>query len=218
MRLLIIPALLSLSLACVEDVGTDRVKARVEDVPAEQLRRAADPSKPAAPPIGKITPLKVDPEQSSIRALAAKITAKHPIDFKTFSGKVGLVQGKLATISYEVVMKDMVADHPKLTTHLLDADFFDVGKYPTSTFVSAKITEGSATEGMTHTVSGDFMIHGITKRLTFPAKIDITDSEVRASTEFVIDRNDFGMTYAGRADDLIQDNVRMNIELVSPRK
>ena len=36
-----------------------------------------------------------------------------------------------------------------------------------------------------------------------------------ATTEFVLNRQDFGITYPGRPDDLIQDNVRMNITLVA---
>ena len=41
--------------------------------------------------------------------------------------------------------------------------------------------------------------------------------KVSAKTEFVINRQDFGVTYPGRADDLVQDNVAMQIEFVAPR-
>ena len=60
-------------------------------------------------------------------------------------------------------------------------------------------------------------IRGTTKRLTFPANVTVSATEVKAITEFVINRQDFGVTYPGRPDDLVQDNVRMNVELAAAR-
>jgi polyisoprenoid-binding protein YceI len=212
MRLLIVPVVLATMLACVEDVGKDKVKATVEDVPAAAAKKAPEP------PAGKsVTSYKVDASKSAIRALGAKITATHPVDFKAFQGKVGLTDDKVSAVSFEVTMKDLESDHPKLTSHLLNADFFDVEKHPTSQFVSREIKQGAAEEGFTHTVTGEMTIMGTTKLITFPAKIEVGAAEVKANTEFVINRQDFGISYPGRPDDLIQDNVRMTISLVAPR-
>ena len=208
-------ALASLSLlalsACVEDVGKGRVAAKVEDVPA---------AAPAAPEAAKVDvkTMPVDAARSKVNALGAKITATHPIVFKDYTGEVGMAGDSLHSVAFTVQMATLEADHPKLTAHLKDADFFDVATHPTSAFKSVEVKAGSDAEGdWTHTVVGDMTIRGTTKRITFPAKVAIGDGEVKATSEFVLNRQDFGVTYPGKPDDLVQDNVRMNIELVAPK-
>ena len=205
-----LPALALIALtACVEDVGKDKVAATVEDAPTETTTAEKAPAKGQA--------LKVDTSRSSIRALGAKITATHPVDAKEFSGEVTFDGKAVTAVSFKVDMAKIEADHPKLTSHLLDEDFFHVEVHPDATFKSASIKEGSETEGMTHTVSGDLTIRGKTKRVTFPAAITVEADAVKANTEFTIDRQDFGVSYPGRADDLVQDNVVLTIAFVAPR-
>ena len=118
----------------------------------------------------------------------------------------------------QVLIRYLFFRYWDLTAHLKNEDFFEVEKFPKATFKSASITEGSDAEGdWTHTVAGDFTIRGVTKRLTFPAKISVTDGEVTANTEFVMNRKDFGITYPGMPDNLIKDNVKMTISFVAPR-
>ena len=211
MRLLTISTLILALTACVQDVGEGKVKAKVENAPAAAVEAAAK----AAPAASDV--YAVDPAQSSIKALGAKVTATHPIDFKSFKGKVAFDGDKPNKVTFEVAMDSMEADHPKLTTHLLNADFFDVEKYPTAGFASTEIKEGSDEEGYAYTVTGVFGIHGVQKQLTFPANFAKTDTGVKANTEFVINRQDFGIAYPGRPDDLIQDNVRMTISFVAAK-
>ena len=66
-------------------------------------------------------------------------------------------------------------------------------------------------------VTGDLTIRGKTKRVSFPAKLGVGETEVSATTEFVIDRQDFDVAYPGRPDDLIQDNVLLQVDFVAPR-
>ncbi|HEV1996124.1 MAG TPA: YceI family protein [Candidatus Acidoferrum sp.] len=75
-------------------------------------------------------------------------------------------------------------------------DFFDVEKYPTLSFRSTRV---AATGKETYDVEGDLTIHGVTKRITVPAKVigvrvmpgigDFAGFE----TTFKIDRRDFGV-------------------------
>jgi len=213
----LLPALALLTLAaCVEDVGKGRVKADVQDVPAAPAQAAGETA--PAPTQAAGTELKIDQSASSIRALGAKITATHPIDFKDIEGTVTVDGDTVTAVAFTVQMATLESDHPKLTAHLKNEDFFDVDKFPTSTFKSVAITSGSKSEGdWTHTVSGDFMIHGKTKRVSFPAKIAVGADKVEATTEFVLDRKDFEVVYKGKPDDLIQDNVRMTIAFSAPR-
>lgn len=208
--LALLPAALATLVACVGDVGEGRVAATVQEVPAAAAAAAAAPA-----PAG--TPLAVDTARSSIRALGAKITAEHPIDFPQYAGTATVDGEQLTGLAFTVEMASLQADHPKLTQHLLDEDFFAVARFPQATFRSVAIAPGSDTPGATHTVTGDLMIRGKTKRISFPATVSVGSEAVEARTEFVINRQDFGVTYPGRPDDLVQDNVRMTITLVAPR-
>ncbi len=144
----VLPALLLLLLsACVEDVGKGKVKADVQDVPAAPAapEPAAAAAAPAAAPAGAA--LNIDASASSIRALGAKITATHPIDFKDFSGTVTVADDQVVGVDFTVQMAALESDHPKLTAHLKDADFFDVATFPTSTFKAVEIKAGAQAEG-----------------------------------------------------------------------
>lgn len=203
--------------ACVEDVAKDKVEAVVEEPPAVEEPAPAEAEHPPAEAAMPGDAWMVNAEQSKIEALGAKITAKHPITFHDYEGKVHVADGKVAGVMFTVQMKTLTSDHEKLTSHLLTPDFFGVEEFPTAEFRSTEITEGSDAEGMTHTIKGSFTIHGQTKLITFPAKIEVGEAEVKASTEFALNRQDFGITYPGKPDDLIQDSVVLTVELVAPK-
>ena len=52
----------------------------------------------------------------------------------------------------------------------------------------------------------------MTKQVTFPATIKVAEG-VHVQAEFAINRKDFGINYAGMADDLIKDDVLIKLEL-----
>jgi polyisoprenoid-binding protein YceI len=190
---------------CVADVGKDHVAAKVEEAPA------VAPAAPAAG--GKV--LQVDRSRASLHALGAKVTAQEPIDFPDFTGSVTLDGDVPTAVAFDATLGTLVARVDRLTEHLKTEDFFYVEKYPHATFASTAITPGGT--GGTHTVTGDLTIRGQTKRVTFPATFTLTPAEVSANAEFVINRQDFGITYPGKADDLVQDNVVLTVKFVAPR-
>ena len=194
---------------CIEDVAKDKVEAVVEDVePAEPKAKEPAPAHAGAA-------WAVVKESSKLSALGAKVTATHPIVFPDFDATVTVDAGSLTGLSYTVQMASLEADHPKLTSHLKNEDFFDVAGHPTSSFVSSSIRAGSDVEGMTHTVKGALTIRGTSKEVTFPAKVMRKGKRLEASTEFAIDRKDFGVVYPGRPDDLVQDKVVLTIVLAA---
>ena len=159
--------------------------------------------------------LAITPSNSKIDFVGAKVTASHPGGFTDFAGKVG-VGDPVETSSIELTIQtaSLFADKQKLTKHLKSPDFFDVGKFPTATFRSTEIKK----EDAGYTISGDLTLHGVTKRVSFPATISATDSEVSASAEFSINRQDFGIAYPGMPDDLIRDLVVIKLSLNLPRQ
>ena len=192
-------ALLAL-IAC----GPDHTEGKAEAV--------VSAAKEVAPAPTGATELQVDPAQSTLRATGAKVVGSHPIDFKEFTGTIGLEGDKVTSITFEVQMPSLVADDDRLTQHLMNEDFFDVGKFPTASFQATSIEHG---EGTAATVTGNLTVHGMTKSVEFPATIVVAEGKVKASAQFVVDRQDFGIVYAGKADNLIQDKVAMEIAFVT---
>ncbi len=212
---------LSLFLAACEDPAANKTKATTTNsttsAPATNQQNSATPAtKPAAK--GEVLPL--TPENSKVEFTGSKVTGKHDGGFKEFAGTIDLVNAKPeeSGVSVYIEMNSVFVDDDGLAKHLKSPDFFDVEKFPKATFASTKIVADAAKGAGNYTVTGDFTLHGQTKSITFPAKITVTDAEVAVDSEFSINRKDFGIVYAGKADDLIRDDVVIRFNLKSPRK
>ncbi|HEY0350447.1 MAG TPA: YceI family protein [Pyrinomonadaceae bacterium] len=163
--------------------------------------------------------LTITPDNSKVEFVAAKVTRSHDGSFKQFSGTVDLLNNDpvQSVVSISIDAASVITDENDLTKHLKTPDFFDVAKYPKATFVSTKI-EPSTANGATHSVTGNFDLHGIKKSISFPATIQITPTNVSVKAEFAINRKDFNLNYPGKADDLIRDGVVIKLTLNVPRK
>lgn len=162
--------------------------------------------------------LAITADRSKVEWVGSKVTGKHEGGFKQLTGSVELADGKIegGKVRVDIDMKSLWSDAEKLTGHLMSKDFFEVEKYPTSTFVSTEVKAGGVGGG-THTVTGNLTLHGQTKSITFPATIKITPDRLTVQSEFAINRKDFGIVYAGKPDDLIRDEVVIKLDLQVPR-
>jgi polyisoprenoid-binding protein YceI len=151
---------------------------------------------------------------SKLDFVGAKVTGKNEGSVGTFSGKIQSPDGKpeSSSVSVDIDVTSLTADIAKLTNHLKSADFFDVEKFPRATFASTSIKAGGE-KGATHTVTGNLTMHGVTKSISFPATIRILPDSAEADAEFGINRKDFGIMYAGKADDLIRDDVLIKLTI-----
>jgi polyisoprenoid-binding protein YceI len=68
-----------------------------------------------------------------------------------------------------------------------------------------------------YTVSGNLNLHGVTRSISFPARIALPPGKATVETEFVINRKDFGITYPGMPDNLIRDDVVIFIRIDAAR-
>lgn len=168
---------------------------------------------------GAMETLLITPENSKVDFVASKVTRSHNGSFKQFAGKIEQDPGNFpnSRVSIDIDTSSVVADDDQLTGHLKTPDFFDVAKFPKATFVSTKIEPGAA-GGDNYTVTGNFDLHGAKKSISFPAMIKVTPDSVAVDAEFSINRKDFGIVYAGKADDLIRDGVVIKLSLHVPRK
>jgi polyisoprenoid-binding protein YceI len=148
---------------------------------------------------------------SKIGFVGSKVTGSHDGGFTKFAGQFVVVDGKLADDQQRIVidMNSTWSDNERLTGHLKNADFFDVPTYPTSEFVSTKIEKGASG----YTVAGNLTLHGVTKNISFPADIQISNDALTVKSEFHINRSDFDIKYEGRADDLIRKEVVLKLDV-----
>lgn len=163
--------------------------------------------------------VKITPENSKVEFVGSKVTGKHDGGFKQFSGNIDLVNNKpeASQVAIDIDMNSVFTDADGLTKHLQTGDFFEVEKHPKSSFVSTKIVPDAAKGADNYTVTGDLEMRGQKKSVTFPAKISVSPNDVAVDAEFVINRKDFGIIYAGKADDLIRDEVVIGLNLKNQR-
>lgn len=215
--------ILSLSLftaASCEDPAANKTKATTTNSATAPAANSQSATTPAAKPATKGEALALTPENSKVEFTGSKVTGKHDGGFKAFTGTIDLVNAKPeeSAVLVDIDTNSVYTDADGLTTHLKSPDFFDVEKFPKAKFTSTKIVADAAKGAGNYTVTGDFNLHGQTKSITFPAKISVTDAEVSVDSEFAINRKDFGIVYAGKADDLIRDDVVIRLNLKSSRK
>ena len=184
------------------------------NVTAAEVEPSADTKTGPAPDTNAVASLAVNPSNSKIEFVGAKVTASHSGGFTDFAGKVDLGD-PIEKSQIEIIIQtaSLYADKEKLTKHLKSPDFFDVAKFPTATFRSTEIKK----EGDSHTISGNLTLHGVTQRISFPATITVSEGRVDASAEFSINRQDYGISYPGMRDDLIRDLVVIKLSLGLPR-
>jgi polyisoprenoid-binding protein YceI len=150
--------------------------------------------------------------ESKVGFVGAKVTGDHEGGFKVFTGNAKISgTPENGSVEVEIDMGSVFSDHEKLTGHLRAPDFFDVATHPKARFVSTSVKAGGT--GGTHTVTGNLTLRGVTKSIAFPATIGVANGKVTAKAEFSINRHDFGVAYAGMADDLIKDQVLLKLDL-----
>lgn len=181
---------------------------------------AADKSKAVTGEAAQVTPqnvagqkYQITPQNSKIDFVGSKVTGSHNGSFGSFKGEVDYAGApEKGRVSITIDANSITADDPKLTEHLKTPDFFDVAKYPQASFVSTEIKAGGE-KGATHTVTGNLTMHGVTKAITFPATIAVTSDVASVDSSFSINRKDFGINYAGAADNLIRDEVVLTLRI-----
>jgi len=155
----------------------------------------------------------ITPQNSQITFVGSKVTGSHNGSFGDFSGQIDYNgTPEQSRVNINIKSDSINTDTPDLTKHLKTADFFDVAKYPEATFVSTAIKAGGE-GGASHTVTGNLTMHGVTKSVTFPATINVTPDAATVDSTFSINRKDFGINYAGAADNAIRDNVVMTLKI-----
>ncbi len=184
--------------------------------PASDTSKAVtgEAAKVASPQTGGGTKYTITPASSKIEFVGSKVTGSHNGSFEKFDGAIDYVNNDptKSRVNIRMDVNSIKTDDPNLTKHLLTPDFFDVAKFPEASFVSTEIKPGGD-KGASHTVTGNLTLRGVTKAVTFPATISITPDAANVDADFAINRKDFGINYAGAADNLIRDDVVLKLTI-----
>jgi polyisoprenoid-binding protein YceI len=191
--------------------------AACDDKPAKGQAQANESEALAVPslPVRAFATLfTFDQKRSSIEFVGAKLTRKHTGKFANFRGTIQLVGGEVTNGAVSVVVDtaSLGADDEMLTRHLKSPDFLHVERFPKAAFTSTSIQAGGS-DGTTHTITGNLELHGVTKQLSFPAKVRVLAEAVEVTAEFSILRKEFGINYDGVAGDLIKNDVLLLVRL-----
>jgi polyisoprenoid-binding protein YceI len=113
----------------------------------------------------------------------------------------------------------------KRDDHLRSADFFDVAKFPTMTFVSKKVAKAGKDKLK---VTGDLTLHGVTKQVVLDVEGPSKESKdpwgnfrrgVTASTK--INRKDFGLVWNAALETggvAVGEEVTITLEIEMTKK
>jgi polyisoprenoid-binding protein YceI len=141
--------------------------------------------------------------------------------FSTPSGKFMNVEGSVtldeqspmnSSVKVTIPVADVNSGVPKLDEHLKTADFFDVAKFPTATFVSTRVIPTGKDSAR---VIGDLTLHGVTKQVSLDVTLNkIGENMMKLKTAgftatTTIKRSDFGITTYVPA---LGDEVKLEIE------
>ncbi len=171
----------------------------------------------------KRTKLGVDVSSSKIHWLAKKITGQHEGNINIKSGNLIISpKGKLVGGTFTIDMNSIVCTditneeyNKKFIGHITTGDFFETDKFPTAVFVMTKFDGKN--------VTGNLTLHGITKLITFPAKVSSTTTSVTATASIPVDRTEFNIKYGSKkffdsiGDKAIDDVFTLDVTLVSAK-
>lgn len=173
--------------------------------------------------------LVVDTQASSIHWVGTKPGGSHHGTIAIKDGSVAINGTEVASGSFNIDMNAIVDEdltdqkmNEMLVTHLKSADFFDVEKYPASSFAITKVEAVTGNDSITHRISGNLKMKDVEKNITFDAKITKEGEAYKAVTvPFTIDRTQWNVQYGSKSifadlkDKFIDDNIELQITIIA---
>ncbi|ASD63719.1 YceI family protein [Bdellovibrio bacteriovorus] len=137
----------------------------------------------------------------------------------------GQLTGGNVVVDMTTITNEDVKDagyNKKLVGHLSTEDFFNAGKFPTSTFKITSVTP-SKNKGEV-LVKGDFTMIGGTHPIEFPAKVTVDKGVATGEAVVKIDRTKWGLKYGSgnffkelAGDKIINDEFELTLKLVAKK-
>jgi len=144
----------------------------------------------------------IDPEHSNVGFKVRHLMISNVKgSFEKHSGTVDFNDKDITKSKVEVTIdtNSINTNVQKRDDHLRSADFFDVAKYPTMTFVSKKVVRTGKDK---LTVTGNLTLHGVTREVALDVEGPSQESKdpwgnIRrgATASTIINRKDFGLVW-----------------------
>jgi len=118
-----------------------------------------------------------------------------------------------AAVNVTIALSSLNTGVPALDEHLRSEDFFEVAKFPTASFHSTKVEQGSGKDRLK--VTGELSLHGVTR----PVTLDVTVLRIGANPRTqlptvgfeattTLKRSDFGL---GAFVPQVSDEIRLQL-------
>jgi polyisoprenoid-binding protein YceI len=175
------------------------------------------------PVFGDAATWQIDPDHSSFQFKVRHLMVSNVKgDFTKVKGAVTMDDKDVSNLIVELTIDAASIDtgHAKRDEHLRAADFFDVAKYPTITFVSKRVVKAGPDRLK---VIGDLLMHGVTKEIT--VDVEGPTQEVKdpggnfrrgATGTAKINRKDFGLTWNRALETggvIVGEDVDISVEI-----
>ena len=147
----------------------------------------------SAPAKAESLRFRIQPEASEITFRATSRLMNAEGTFGRFSGDVVADPARPtgARISLTIEAASLDTGIGMRDNHLRSADFFDIERFPTIAFQSVRVE----TAGRRATVTGSLTLHGVTREIAVPVDVQITETALVASGEFIVNRGEYAMNY-----------------------
>lgn len=167
----------------------------------------------------------IDPATSNIEWKGYKVVktdnTSHIGEIALENGDVTVKDGKLESGKFignmasinALDLKDDAEQQTKLNGHLKSADFFDIEKFPTTTYEITKVSDAPAGSDYNTVLDGNMTIKGITKPVQFNANVKVNEGSVNIATQPKdLSREEFGIVFQmPAANGLIKDEISLQI-------
>lgn len=166
----------------------------------------------------------LDNAESTIKWTGKKVTGSHWGFIKFSDGTLSVSNGTLKGGTFNIDMTSMDCQDTKgeygdkLIGHLKSDDFFASEKFPKSTLVIKSISYKGKGK---YLIVADLAIKGITQRVSFPANVSISQSNLSATATFNINRTKYDIKYGSGSffenlgDKAIDDNFKVEIKIIA---
>ena len=136
---------------------------------------------------------RIQPEASEISFRATSRLMNAAGHFSRFSGEVMVDPAVLTSgrITLNIDAASLDTGIEMRDNHLRSSDFFDVERFPTVAFQSMRIEAA----GRRATVVGRLTLHGVTREIAVPIDVQITNTALVASGEFIVNRGEYAINY-----------------------
>lgn len=154
------------------------------------------------PGLALATTWSIDPDHSNVGFKVKHLMVSNVKgNFEKFAGVVDINDKDVtkSRVDVSIDTSSINTNVQKRDEHLRSADFFDVSKYPTMTFVSKKVAKAGKDKLK---VTGDLTLHGVTREVVLDVEGPTRESKdpwgnIRkgASAATKINRKDFGLVW-----------------------